>query len=974
MSPGFEQLLFGSVDLVIDGQESSGWQVIQQTDGLDETTKDAIVRLIEPELAPICPLPGFPTPEEVRAADRRLVHRTIEGVPVLLHTAPAGQDTTGRPNTMTHVVVDHSETTVRPLLGADAWRAEWWCTPFGPDQMRQARLPFPTALRSGTSVTADAALEQVLRPGAAAVLGALADVVASNAENAARRHMAVLLVETVDDAAQWIGTLLRATAAEAARSANWSTLERVRGERDLEKLMSSGLDIAAVPLSDLAAEGQTPQGCVIVDPRNPPPGQPVTPFGRFVAAMASDPGLWLAAHESIHNQVLGQLVDQTGITFAWPAAMAQALSWVHGDTGATSLFGASSDVALRDDVETVLLQAAIPALASPLEGVADTLRHARENLVDEVNQRGPEGWRGLCHRIGDRAPEDRAAMLGRHYLGTAVRDPAWLLGGRAAASSLPENVRAALRRWSETESGAAEVLKLVGTAVSTIDSRSAGAHESPTVPARSIAWGQLASGFLDDGLVLDAECLAALLAPLATALLAPRAHDSAPSVTPRELAALVAALPEPGREELAHQVERGLAEIARQTADPRAQPVLAAPVAIALGPSLATPQRPWTRLQIALSGVVSGKESASGAVAALSALAGPPRRSSAALLLERESASALENSLLPEDLPALEELAAAGVSEARRWMLIVALRHLEHRESARYLSARRRNSPTIAEVKRGTVAPRSWEEGAALLGDGLSQPFLSGTMTPESAWTWAENVQAAAVQMRAGLSAVDEEPAVKRMLGELTRSAELRASAALVVLSVASPQLARRGTRVPLDLVDVEVEASRNPRGLFAAPSASWGEICLRALQTLAAEGVSVGGPISLAPPHGAPRAGSGAGGINRPEEGLGGGWQQDRPSVSHAGTSEAPGGPGLSAAAAAVLDARLLGAPEEATAALVREARNAFRGDAQGWARAQLIVPMLEDRRSSRVERLGDMVKKNLNMLPWQKKEGRDG
>ena len=44
MSPGYEQLLFGSVDLVVDGQERSGWQVIQQSEGLDDASTSQIGR------------------------------------------------------------------------------------------------------------------------------------------------------------------------------------------------------------------------------------------------------------------------------------------------------------------------------------------------------------------------------------------------------------------------------------------------------------------------------------------------------------------------------------------------------------------------------------------------------------------------------------------------------------------------------------------------------------------------------------------------------------------------------------------------------------------------------------------------------------------------------------------------------------------------------------------------------------------
>ena len=198
MSAGPEQLLFSSVDLMVDGVEHSGWQIVDRSSGLDGPLADDLVRWIDPELTPVRPLPGFPTAEEVRAADRRLVHRRIAGAPVLLHTAPAGQDTTGRPNSVTHVVVDGAENTARPLLGPSTWRAHWWCTPFGPEQVRAVRIPAPTELRPGTAVTSDSALAHILQPGASAALGQLADVIGRNEECAEESASAAAAAPTPD--------------------------------------------------------------------------------------------------------------------------------------------------------------------------------------------------------------------------------------------------------------------------------------------------------------------------------------------------------------------------------------------------------------------------------------------------------------------------------------------------------------------------------------------------------------------------------------------------------------------------------------------------------------------------------------------------------------------------------------------------------------------------------------------------------
>jgi len=102
---GCEQLLYTNVDHVVDGVERSGWQTMTQTAGLSDGDAGTLYALIDPTLNPVTPLSGFPTEQEVAAADRRLAQFWMDEGLVLVHTAPAGNDTTGRPNTMTHVVL-----------------------------------------------------------------------------------------------------------------------------------------------------------------------------------------------------------------------------------------------------------------------------------------------------------------------------------------------------------------------------------------------------------------------------------------------------------------------------------------------------------------------------------------------------------------------------------------------------------------------------------------------------------------------------------------------------------------------------------------------------------------------------------------------------------------------------------------------------------------------------------------------------
>lgn len=956
MSPQLEQLLFGSVDRVVDGVESSGWQVIARSDGMEESTADELVRWIEPELAPLKPLSGFPTEEEVLAADRRLVHRVVSGVPVLFHTAPAGQDTTGRPNSMTHVVIDHSANTARPLLGPSAWRAPWWCTPFGAAQMKLAALPAPTGVRPGTSVTEDSMLAQVLQPGASGILGQLADVVSVNAEvtDEAQHRVAVLLIDRVDDAAQWLGALLGCTAPEAARAVSWSTLERVHGDRDLERLCRGGLDIAAVPRGDLGADPIIPAGCVVIDPSRPTEGTPATPFGRFVAAMASDPGLWLTAREAITRDVLNQLVDHTEVPLAWPVAMAQARTWSMRGDDAEVLFSTSYPGDLRSDVESVLLRASVPALDEPLPGTAEDLRAAKEELIGEPGQRSAQGWRELCQRIGDGLAPARALLLGHRYLAAAVLDQVWLMQARAGVTPLPDPVRTALTEWSSHRENAAAVDELLRTARRTLDEQPPPRDPALSALSPGVVRGRLVAGLLEDGIVVDPAAIDELLSPIAREILGVDATLAEPLVPPQQHLDLIASLPAKAREALAEQVERGIAGRATHEAQTQGtvrQPTLTSLLSLALTGSDADADRPWLSLNSAIGAVATGAGSTSAMLAALVEPARLAQQIPAVLHLEPSASMAVEASFRAEDLPALSGLAVGGIPQASRWMLVAALGDIDDERSWEMLRVRRRGTPTISEAKREPLTAPSWEDSAVLLAEAIASPFLSDRLTAGSTWIWAENAHAAAVQLREGVGGLQESQQLRAKLEELARRGELRSAATLVLLSAGSRRFRLHAVRNPVDLDALIEAASRDPRGLLAPCAPSWGRAGLDALRTIAADTsmAPAAQPPSPLSPTSAPSGGA-------PAQHL---WEAET---------------ALRGAATAVLDARLRGAPAADVPRLVDEARAEFRGDNQGWARAQRAVPSLEESLSSRVERLGDIVKKNLNLLSWQRKEGRDG
>jgi hypothetical protein len=845
---------------------------------------------------------------------------------------------------MTHVVVDRSEYTMRPLLGPSTWRAPWWCTPFGPEQMRQARIPAPDLVRPGTAVTEDSVLALVLQPGTAASLSRLADVLSRNAQSPdpAQRELAVLLIDAVDDAAQWIGALLSCTAPEPARSVCWSTLERVHGGRDLERLRRSGLDIAAVPRADVQDGMDLPAGCIVIDPSRPAVGPPATIFGRFVRAMASDPGLWFAAHEAIEREVMSQLVDQAGVPLSWPAAMAQARSWLAHGTG-SALFEEAYPGDLRSDVESVLLRATIPALEDALPGMAEDLRAAKESLIGEARQRTPQGWRELCRRIGDSLSPERALLFGRLYLDAAVLDQAWLRQDRAGIEPLPETVRTALTGWSTDPRSAGEVDDCLRTARRALEEHPPPLDQELSMLTAGGARARLVTGLLEDGVVLGPGMLEELLSPLAQEILAPEGARAETGPAAQGHLEVVSALPQAAREVLAVRLEQGLAARAgREIRDQRRvqQPVLAPLLALALAEAAVDDGRPWLALQCALGAVTVGVGDSS---AVLAALLEPVRQVHAAgtvLHLDSAASAALEHGLHPDHLAALSGFSTGTVPQVSRWALLAALSDAEGEGSAELLRARRRGTPAIASATREPVVAPSWEDSAVLLAEALASPFLTDRLASGRTWAWAENAHVAAVQLRDNAERLPEAPQLRSLLSELARRGELRSAAVLVLLSVGSQRFGLEGVRTRVDLEALVAAAVRDPRGLLAPCAPSWGRAALDALRTIAAESAT-----TVPAPAAQPSA----------------------PSVVDAEAA-------LRDAAAAVLDARLRSAQAADLPRLLDEARAEFRGDPAGWARAQRAVPSLKESISSRAERLGDIVKKNLNLLPWQRKEGRDG
>ena len=405
---------------------------------------------------------------------------------------------------------------------------------------------------------------------------------------------------------------------------------------------------------------------------------------------------------------------------------------------------------------------------------------------------------------------------------------------------------------------------------------------------------------------------------------------------------MVTALPSAAREVLAERLERGLLDRAiheAQTEGAVRQPVLPPMLSLALSES-ASGGRGWLSVQVALGAISAGVGELATALTALDGAARRAQEVRAVLVVEPPTAAALEGAARVEHLPALSALESSGVPQASRWTLVAALADPEDARSVELLRERRRASRAIARARREPVTALSWEDSALLLAEAVASPFLTDTLTSGGTWAWAENAHVAAVQLRDGAEGLPESPQLRRRLMELAHRGEQRSAAVLVLLSVGSQRFSLEEVRTPVDLDALVATAAGDPRGLLAPTAQGWGRAGLDALRTLAAD-------TSTTPPG----------------------------DLASAAAATLPAAPTtLRDAAASVLDARLRGAPGGDLPRLIDEARAEFRGDSPGWARAQRAVPSLKGSLSSRAERLGDIVKKNLNLLPRQRKEGRDG
>ncbi|WP_136193627.1 hypothetical protein [Actinomyces procaprae] len=613
------QLLYTNVDRVADGRALSGWQIMAASADLGEEEAQRLSRLIQPVLSPVRSLSSFPTAEEIAGAERRLAQVPLGDDTVFVHTAPAGLDTTGRPNTVTHLLRLGQEP-APVLTGPDLWRSNWWVTPFGAENVRAATLPDPQALRAGP-LDDDAVADFIAAGRRGPVLGAIADALEAGlgAGRAGEPRLVVVACDSTDEAAAWTAALARTCAGATFRRVGVSTLERIAGDGDVDGLLRQGITLAFAPRDDALGGRLDRAKCLVIDPAAEDWPAPAGAWGRLARAAADDLGAWVAATESMRD-VLSVLPDHRDLTPAWPLAMAEACE--------PGLFASSQDDALTAMVERELVACHPRALATSAYLTAVVNDRVLGSTVDD-----PESWYSKLAAVPAGSPvAGVAGGLARKYLETASRHPDWL----AAPRTRREDVTQLLQAWSAAAGNQAVADTVFSTAYRAAAEQADRSHVGAGV--------QAVDALVRDGLPLTADLAAALLGSAASALV----NDSDPDH--RELLALD---PCAGtRSRVAALVDDRLRDL--HAYDPKRPLPLLAPAALAwLVQDQVLVGMPWIALEAAVNGLRS-EANAAGAVALVQALQGvraAPRLPDDVLSLLADHLTAAQALAVPRALP-----------------------------------------------------------------------------------------------------------------------------------------------------------------------------------------------------------------------------------------------------------------------------------------------------------------------------------
>lgn len=398
---------------------SGGWQVKDTRGDLTATELEFLRSRVVTQFNADSALSNFPDARELRMMPRRFSYVALsDGRAGYWHSVMAGRDATGRPgNVFSHVVLDRrsaeSGPAIRPI---ELWGSTDLETPYGPEKVMLAALPVSDHPQFGSGRALEQALSLLFDPDRwrLGLYCVLLDAV--HAAMGGGRCV-VLVTDTPDGAAAWIGAVSVLTSAKLARALNFSVYERAE---ELDAALSANLHLVCIPRAD-ASRIKPSDDFVFLDENEAPSlgeyggeahrtqaGSTVvaTHWSELAQGTFVDRETAMAAIRMI-DEIAVQLED-TVSTLEWPLAMsAVCLPDFFADyqDEAVAVLKHSSPDALRKAPE--LLDLAVSSIQATAVGHAEA------------------AWKNLKEVKTESIVRD---LLTRHYIGEAILDGDWLSG------------------------------------------------------------------------------------------------------------------------------------------------------------------------------------------------------------------------------------------------------------------------------------------------------------------------------------------------------------------------------------------------------------------------------------------------------------------------------------------------------------------------------------------------------------------
>ncbi|GGK99786.1 putative ESX-1 scaffolding and assembly protein SaeB [Salinibacterium xinjiangense] len=327
------QLTYASFDAGTGA--AGGWGVKDVSGVLTTAETEGLRSRVVTLFGAIDDIPQFPSHDEIANLPRRLTYAPVSESKGYgyWHSVPSGLDGTGRPgNVFSHVLLDRRPDEQLPSLRPiTLWRSPSWLTPFGQQEILAAAVQ-PGAPSVGSAVARASIIDFLLDPVVfrGATLTVLLDAVAAAVAGGPR---VIIVTETPDVAALWIGAVSQLMAPRTSRGLPFSVFERTAG---LGSVLRRGALIVGVPHADAEAAVKI-DNVVVIDDRTTPSlgdldGEPhrvgdavivVTEWSVIAEVALQEPDLASAVLDRL-DAVCTELAD-TDLAPAWPLAMVVAL-------------------------------------------------------------------------------------------------------------------------------------------------------------------------------------------------------------------------------------------------------------------------------------------------------------------------------------------------------------------------------------------------------------------------------------------------------------------------------------------------------------------------------------------------------------------------------------------------------------------------------------------------------------------------